>query len=88
MKLITGDKINYHPMYNHINYIKEKLISKKPLGITHPISVTTEEEEKQSEESSMSNRELILVIEPLIGTLNEINLPKWKKNFPLAIPTV
>ena len=36
------------------------------------------EEEKQSEESSMTNRELILVIESLIGTLNEINLPQFK----------
>lgn len=61
-----------------INYIKEKLISKKPPGITHPIPVTAEEEEKQSEESSMTNRELILVIETLIGTLNEINLPQFK----------
>jgi hypothetical protein len=62
----------------HINYIKEKLISKNPPGITHPIPVTAEEEEKQSEESSMTNRELILVIESLIGTLNEINLPQFK----------
>jgi hypothetical protein len=61
-----------------IDYIKEKLISKKQPEITCTIPVTAEEEEKQSEESSMTNRELVLIIESLIGTLNEVNLPQFK----------
>ncbi|CAG8679299.1 8646_t:CDS:1, partial [Scutellospora calospora] len=53
------------------------LNSKKPL-ITNPIPVTIDEEQIQSAESSMKKEELILVIESLIGTLNDANKPQFK----------
>ena len=59
-----------------INYIKAKLNSTKPL-ITRPIPITTDEAQMQSAESSMKKEELILVIESLIGSLNETNRPQF-----------
>ncbi|CAH1771047.1 13149_t:CDS:1, partial [Entrophospora sp. SA101] len=35
-------------------------------------------EEKKLSENSMSNRELILIIQSLIGSLNETNCPQFK----------
>ena len=60
-----------------INYIKAKLNSTKPL-ITRPIPITTDEAQMQSAESSMKKEELILVIESLIGSLNETNRPQFQ----------
>lgn len=54
------------------NFIKKKLTSDK-LPNTCPIPVTIEEEEKQSATSSMSNKDLICVIQALIESLNEAN---------------
>ncbi|CAG8766998.1 12466_t:CDS:1, partial [Racocetra persica] len=61
-----------------INYIKEKLNSKKLL-VSYPIPVTVDEEQMQSEESSMKKKELIVVIESLIGSLNETNRPQFRE---------
>ena len=64
---------------HRIDFIKEKLGSIKPSRrITRIIPITFEEEEKQSSENSMSNRELILIIQSLIGSLNETNRPQFK----------
>lgn len=60
-----------------INYIKEKLSSIKPL-VTRPIPITIDEAQVQSAESSMKKEELILVIESLIGSLNETNCPQFQ----------
>ena len=57
-----------------INYIKEKLSLKKPL-VTRSIPVIIDEAQIQSAESSMKKEELILVIESLIRSLNDTNLP-------------
>ncbi|CAG8671991.1 10270_t:CDS:1, partial [Racocetra fulgida] len=46
---------------------------------SHPISVTVDEEQIQSEESSMKKKELIVVIESLIGSLNETNRPQFRR---------
>jgi len=52
---------------HRVDFIKEKLGSTKPSRrITRIIPITLEEEEKQSSENSMSNRELILIIQSLI----------------------
>jgi hypothetical protein len=56
-----------------INYIKEKLTLTKPSGFFRPIPVTFNEMQLQSAESSMKKEELIVVIETLIGSLNETN---------------
>ncbi|CAG8729774.1 5081_t:CDS:2, partial [Cetraspora pellucida] len=61
----------------HINYINEKLNSKKPL-INKPIPITADEEQVQLAESSMKKKELILVIESLIGSLNDTNRSQFK----------
>jgi len=61
-----------------IDFIKEKLGSIKPSRTTHIIPITLEEEEKQSSEDSMSKREIILIIQSLIGSLNETNHPQFK----------
>lgn len=61
-----------------IDFIKEKLGSKKSSGITHIIPVTVEEQENQLSENSMTNKELILVINSLIGSLDEANQPQFK----------
>ena len=63
---------------SRINYIKEKLSFKKPMGATHLIPVTIEEEEKQLTESSMSREGLLLTIQTLLGSLNEANRPQFK----------
>jgi hypothetical protein len=59
------------------NFIKKKLTSDK-LPNTHPIPITIEEEGKQSAISSMSNNDLICVIQTLIESLNEANRPQFK----------
>ena len=59
------------------NFIKKKLTSDK-LPNTRPIPVTIEEEEKQSAVSSMSNNDLICIIQTLIESLNEANRPQFK----------
>jgi hypothetical protein len=61
-----------------INYIKEKLNSTKP-SLTRPIPVTTYEAQMQSTESSMKKDELVLVIESLVGSLNETNRPQFQR---------
>ena len=62
-----------------IDYIKEKLVgSTKSSRITRPIPITVEEDERQSTESSMSNKELISIIQSLVGSLNEANRPQFK----------
>jgi hypothetical protein len=64
---------------HRVDFIKEKLGSIKPSRIiTRIIPITLEEEEKQSSENSMSNRELILIIQSLIGSLNETNHSQFK----------
>ena len=55
-----------------INYIKEKFNSTKP-SFTRPIPITINDVRMQSAESSMKKEELVLVIESLIGSLNETN---------------
>ena len=45
------------------------------MGATHLIPVTADEEEKQSTESSMSKKELLSIIQTLLGSLNEANRP-------------
>lgn len=51
----------------------------KPSNVTHTIiPVTIEEEEKLSSESSLTNKELISIIQTLIGSLNETNCPQFK----------
>lgn len=59
------------------NFIKKKLTSDKSPN-ARPIPVTVEEEEKQSAISSMSNNDLICVIQTLIESLNEANRPQFK----------
>jgi hypothetical protein len=61
-----------------IDFIKEKLGSKKPSGITRIIPVTVEEQENQLSENSMTNKELISVINSLVGSLDEANQPQFK----------
>ncbi len=61
-----------------IDYIKEKLGSKKQMSVTHLIPVTVEEEGKQLMESSMSKKELLSIIQTLLGSLNEANHPQFK----------
>lgn len=61
-----------------IDFIKKKLGTIKSSRITHIIPVTSEEEEKQSSENSMSKKELILIIQSLVGSLNETNHIKLK----------
>ena len=61
-----------------IDYIKKKLSSKEQMGATHLIPVTADEEEKQSTESSMSKKELLSIIQTLLGSLNEANCPQFK----------
>lgn len=61
-----------------IDFIKEKLGSIKPSQTTHIIPITLEEEKKQSSEDSMSKKEIILIIQSLIGSLNETNHPQFK----------
>ena len=62
-----------------INYIKEKLLSlTKSSRFCRPIPVTIEEVQSQSSESSMKKEELIIVIETLIGSLNETNRPQFQ----------
>lgn len=58
----------------------EKLSSNnnKSPEILHPIPVTLEEEENQISENSMTNKQLISVINSLIGSLNEVNRPQFK----------
>jgi hypothetical protein len=64
---------------HRIDFIKEKLGSIKPSRrIMRIIPITLEEEEKKLSENSMSNRELILIIQSLIGSLNETNCPQFK----------
>ena len=63
---------------SRIDYIKKKLSSKEQMGVTHLIPVTADEEEKQSTESSMSKKELLSVIQTLLGSLNEANHPWFK----------
>src|SRR6185369_8502505 len=63
---------------SQIDYIKKKLSSKEQMGVTHLIPVTADEEEKQSTESSMSKKELLSVIQTLLGSLNEANCPQFK----------
>ena len=48
------------------------------MGATHLIPVTADEEEKQSTESSMSKKELLSIIQTLLGSLNEANRPQFK----------
>ena len=60
------------------SYIKEKLSSKKQMGVAHPIPVTAEEEEKQLTEKFMSKKKLLLIIQTLLGSLNEANRPQFK----------
>jgi hypothetical protein len=64
---------------SRIDYIKKKLSSKEQMGVTHLIPVTADEEEKQSTESSMSKKELLSVIQTLLGSLNEANHPQFKR---------
>ena len=59
-------------------YIKEKLSSKKQMGVAHLIPVTAEEEEKQLTEKFMSKKKLLLIIQTLLGSLNEANRPQFK----------
>lgn len=61
-----------------IDFIKEKLGSIRSSRITRIIPVTSEEEEKQSLENSMSKKELIFRIQSLVGSLNETNRPQFK----------
>ncbi|CAG8762584.1 16393_t:CDS:2, partial [Funneliformis caledonium] len=61
----------------HINYIKEKLSSKKQL-VTRSIPVTIDKVQIQSAKSSMKKEELILIIESLIRSLNETNWPQFQ----------
>ncbi len=61
-----------------INYIKEKLGSKKSSGIFRPIPVTVDEDEKYSAEQLMSRKELLNVIQVLVRSLNEANRPQFK----------
>ena len=62
-----------------IDFIKRKLGQIKPSNVTHTIiPVTIEEEEKLSSESSLTNKELISIIQTLIGSLNETNHPQSK----------
>ena len=42
------------------------------------IPITLEEEEKQSSDNSMSKKELISIIQALIGSLNETNQLQFK----------
>ena len=63
---------------SRIDYIKKKLSSKEQMGATHLIPVTADEEEKQSTESSMSKKELLSIIQTLLGSLNEANRPQFK----------
>ena len=60
------------------NYITEKLSSNKSPGILCPIPITLEEEENQLSENSMTNKQLISVINSLIGSFNEVNRPQFK----------
>ena len=43
-----------------------------------PIPITVDEDERRSKESSMSNKELISIIQSLIGSLNEAKRPQFK----------
>nr|CAG8601479.1 8397_t:CDS:2 [Entrophospora candida] len=69
--------------YNNFRKLEQKcgqlfIGSTKSSGITHLVPVTVDEEEKQTAESSMSNKELILIIQSLIELLNETNCPQFK----------
>lgn len=59
------------------NFIKKRLTSIKSSN-PQPIPVTVEEEEKQSAISTMSNNDLICIIQTLIESLNEANQPQFK----------
>ena len=62
-----------------VDYIKEKLTgSTRSFRITCHIPITVEEDERQSTESSMLNKELISIIQSLVGSLNEANHPQFK----------
>lgn len=60
------------------DYIINKLSSKKSSGTFHPIPVTFNEEEKYSTEQSMTKKELLNIIQTLVGSLNEVNRPYFK----------
>ena len=61
-----------------IDYIDEKLKSKRSPGIFCPIPVTLEEEEKYSIERSMTKKELLTVIQTLLEPLNETDRSQFK----------
>ncbi len=61
-----------------INFIKEKLGLIESSSRRNFIPITLEEEEKQLSEISMSKKELIVVIQSLIGSLSETNRPQFK----------
>jgi hypothetical protein len=61
-----------------IDYIKEKLAGSTKSSRITPIPITVEEDESQSTESSMSKKELMSIIQSLIGSLNEVNHPQFK----------
>nr|CAG8629770.1 6025_t:CDS:2 [Entrophospora candida] len=54
--------------YKPINF---SLSSKKSSGTFHPIPVTFNEEEKYSTEQSMTKKELLNIIQTLVGSSNE-----------------
>lgn len=61
-----------------IKYIEEKLTSNKLSRIIRPIPVTVTEEESQLTESSLTNREIILMIQSLVSSLDESVRPQIK----------
>ena len=61
-----------------IDYIKEKLVGSTMSSRITPIPITVEEDERQSTESLMSKKELMSIIQSLIGSLNEVNRPQFK----------
>jgi hypothetical protein len=61
-----------------IEFIKQKLGLTNSSKTTRIIPVTVEEEKRLLSENSMTNKELILMIQSLTESLNETNRPQFK----------